>query len=337
MDALASIGLDTASLCAYVGITPAMSAQNGDGCSGDLLNDLWELAEKRSANPAIALCGGQMARPALFGIVSYAMMTSPNLLGALDRLIRYIRMVSELAILDLIQQGDRYLLRLELFSGHRAVSRHRFEFDCLVLVTFFRWIVGGAADSRPVFWSIEFAHPSPIDKRPYEQAFDCPVKFGANFNGVVFNAQDLLLPLPTANTLLIDIHDRFAEQELSLRSNKHMTSKVRDLIIRGLPDGEPKRKSIASTLCMTERTLGRRLHNEGTSFQDILNDTRRKLTQQYLRQPNITLAEVAYLLGFMDHSTFIRACKRWFHLPPGQLREQILAEKMRSAPKRYGS
>jgi AraC-like DNA-binding protein len=74
---------------------------------------------------------------------------------------------------------------------------------------------------------------------------------------------------------------------------------------------------------MTERTLSRRLQNEGTSFQDLLNDTRRKLALQYLRQPSLTLAEVAYLLGFSDQSTFFRACKRWFDVPPGQLRERI--------------
>jgi AraC-like DNA-binding protein len=319
LETLVAAGLDAPALCQQAGLPSQCAAQEGMGCSGDQLTLLWELAEAQSQDPAIAISGQQTAKPAIFGIVGYAMMASPDLLGALERLIRFVRMISELAIIDITPQGDCYRLRLELFAGQRPVGKHRFEFDCLTLLTFFRWVVGGKLSPK----TVEFIHEAPLNPQAYVDTFGCPVNFGSTFNGMVFKKDDLRMPLPTSNTLLLDIHDRFAEQELAQRGNKHMTIKVRDMIVQNLPDGEPKREAIASAMCMTERTLSRRLQNEGTSFQDLLNDTRRKLALQYLRQPSLTLAEVAYLLGFSDQSTFFRACKRWFEVPPGQLRERI--------------
>ena len=75
---------------------------------------------------------------------------------------------------------------------------------------------------------------------------------------------------------------------------------------------------------MSTRTLQRRLQEEGVSFQQLLERTRRELALQYLGQPQLTLFEIACMLGFADPSNFFRAFKRWFGLPPGQYREQVL-------------
>jgi AraC-like DNA-binding protein len=99
------------------------------------------------------------------------------------------------------------------------------------------------------------------------------------------------------------------------------------LIIRRLPNGEPKREEIAKALCMTERTLQRRFQEEGTSFHQVMDDTRRELAERYLGQPHLSLAEAAYLLGFADQGNFTRACKRWFELTPGQYRTRVGADR----------
>ena len=78
---------------------------------------------------------------------------------------------------------------------------------------------------------------------------------------------------------------------------------------------------------MSTRTLQRRLQDENTSFQQLLDETRRELAMQFLRQKRMTLLEIAYLLGFADPSNFFRAFKRWFGMPPGQFREQLMASQ----------
>src|SRR5262249_7981625 len=109
--------------------------------------------------------------------------------------------------------------------------------------------------------------------------------------------------------------------------------RAREVIIRRLPDGEPRRDEIAAELCMSERTLQRRLEDEETSFGQLLDDTRRGLAEQYLRRLHLSLAPAAYLLGFTDQSSFFRACKRWFDVSPGQYRSQL----QRLATERVGT
>jgi len=72
-----------------------------------------------------------------------------------------------------------------------------------------------------------------------------------------------------------------------------------------------------------ERTLQRRLEEEASSFVQLLNETRRELAEQYLNRLHLSLAQAAYLLGFSEQSSFFRACKRWFGLPPGEYRRHL--------------
>lgn len=77
---------------------------------------------------------------------------------------------------------------------------------------------------------------------------------------------------------------------------------------------------VAQALHLSQRTLQRRLQEEGTSYQQLLDDTRRDMADQYLQQPGLTLLEVAYLLGFADPSNFFRAFRRWFGCTPNEYR-----------------
>ena len=84
--------------------------------------------------------------------------------------------------------------------------------------------------------------------------------------------------------------------------------------------GEPRRETVASVLCMSERTLQRRLTEEGTSFIELVDATRRELAQRYLGNGAFTPTEMSFALGFSDPSNFYRACKRWFGHTPNTLR-----------------
>src|SRR5207245_6714346 len=115
----------------------------------------------------------------------------------------------------------------------------------------------------------------------------------------------------------------FAGEYLRHFDHAQTSYRAREVIIRRLPDGEPRRDEVAGELCMSERTLQRRLEEEATSFIQLLDDTRRELANQYLGRLHLSLAQAAYLLGFADQSSFFRACRRWFRLPPGQYRSQL--------------
>lgn len=279
---------------------------------------LWELAARKSGNPAIGLALPDVAKPASFDAIAYVMMSCPHLLAALERLVRYLRIVSDAADIGVHEEDEGYRVTVQLVGGGRPVPVPRIEFVVVTILSFCRWLSGRALAPR----AADLAHPAPADPQPYVRAFHCPLRFDAEVCALHFSREDLLLPLPTSNPVLAEMHERYANEYLGRLDQDRVSYRVRELIVRRLPEGDPLRGDIAKTLCMSERTLQRRLQEEGTSFLHLVDDIRREFAQQYLRRHSLTLGQAAYLLGFADQSTFFRACKRWFDVSPGEYRHR---------------
>jgi len=318
-DMLTAEGLDARALLVAAGIDPASLQVPDARLPTEKISRLWELAVERSSNPAIGLAQHHVVRPASFDVVGYTMMSCANLRGAFERLIRYLLILSDAFTMAMDEEYAGYRVTFVLFGGDRPIPRQRIEFIVVTLVGFCRWISG--RDVNPL--AIELPYPAPGDLAPYHAAFRCPVLFNSPRNSLLFAAADMVATLPTSNPLLAELHERFAGDYLQHFDHAQISYRTREMIIRQLPDGEPRRDEIAKKLCMSERTLQRRLEEEGTSFNQLMDDTRRELAEQYLGRLQLSLAQAAYLLGFADQSSFFRACRRWFDLSPGQYRSQL--------------
>jgi AraC-like DNA-binding protein len=124
----------------------------------------------------------------------------------------------------------------------------------------------------------------------------------------------------TAIPQLEELHDRIAGTALS---NLHAPTTARragDVISRRLQDGSPRRAQIAADLGVSDHTLQRRLADEGMSFTDLVDATRREIARLHLVGQHARFTEIAYILGYADQSTFFRACARWFGMSPGEFR-----------------
>jgi AraC-like DNA-binding protein len=325
-DLLAAEHMDVGALLAAAGIDPSSLQEPGGRLETEKISRLWELAAERSGDPAIALAQHYVAKPASFDVVGYTMMSSANLRDAIERLVRYLRVLSDALIMILSEERGRLRVTFELHGGDRPVPRQRVEFILVTVITFLRWISG--REVHPL--AVALAYPTPADPALYAAAFHCPVAFDAPGSCLLFESAELARPLPTANPLLAELHERFAGDYLERFDHGQTSYRAREAIIRRLPDGEPRRDQIAGDLALSERTLQRRLEEEGTSYVKLLDDTRRELAEQYLGRLHLSLAQAAYLLGFAEQSSFFRACKRWFDLSPGQYRSQ-LGERVRAA------
>ena len=317
---LAAEGLDVAGLFAAAGIDRSALEGPAARLQTEKLSHLWQLAVERSRNPAIAVAQHQVARPAAFDVVGYTMMSCADLRGAFERLIRYLLILSDALTMTMTEEGDGYRIDFVLFGGDRPIPRQRIEFIFVTVVSFCRWITRSDLSPR----SVELAYSGPVDQAPYRTAFRCPVVFDASRNSLLFASADMNLALPTFNPQLAELHERFAGEYLRHFDHAQTSFRVREAIVRRLPDGEPRRDEVAVELRMSERTLQRRLEEEKTSFVQLLDDTRRELADQYLGRLHLSLAQAAYLLGFADQSSFFRACRRWFKVSPGQYRNQLL-------------
>jgi len=321
-ETLEAAGLDTHALFEQAGLERAAMSDADARFPTEGISLLWQLAATRSGNPAIGLTNSSVVRQGSFDVVAYAMMSSANLLGSLERAVRYVDILSDAATLTLADDREGHRLILELFGGKHPVPRQRFEFDLMTLLSFFRWITN--RDLRPLAFELRF--PPPADPQPYQDAFKCPLRFNAPVNALLFARADATLPLPTAHPELAEVHERIASEHLQRLDPAQTCHRVRAVIIRHLPDGEPRRPKIATILGMSERTLQRRLTAEGTSFQRLLEDARRELARHYLGQREVSLADTAYLLGFSDQSSFFRAARRWFGSSPRDYRIRLITD-----------
>lgn len=186
-------------------------------------------------------------------------------------------------------------------------------------MTLCEWVT--RRDMRPLAVEFRFEQPDEVDR--YRAAFGCPLRFGQPENRLLLSAADLRAPIPSRNPLMLALHEHVLQDRLAVLGSLRTSYRVSEEIVRRLHLGEPRREQIAASLALADRTLQRRLHEESTSFQQLLDDARRELARKYLAEEHYPLNQVADLLGFVDQSNFFRACKRWFGVPPGQYRRTV--------------
>ena len=321
---ISAAGLDGHKLCHRAGLDPRVLASVDARIPNEVIGKLWALAVEDSGNPSIALLAQRAFKPAALDAMGYAMMSSADLRGALERAVRYAGIMSNATTGRLIPVPDG--LRFEVItrdgSGPSPVQGK--EFVLLMLLTFLRWIAGQTL--TPL--AVEFQHDAPVDLKRYEDTFGCPLHFGSSSYAIVFSQADLATPLLTANPWLAQVHDRHVAERIeqlnrSPQGALSVTPRVRRLIVQSLPDGEPTRQAVASALGLSERSLQRRLHDEGSSFHSLLDGTRRELAERYLASESVALVEATSLLGFSGQASFTRACRRWFGASPRKVRLRL--------------
>jgi AraC-like DNA-binding protein len=312
-------GLDCRVLFAQLGLDFSALDDPDARFTQDSMTRLWQLAVELSGNPAIGLNMAKVVRPASFHVVGYALMSSRTLKEGFERLVRYQRIIAESSDLSFRLLPEGYGLILTVHGDHLPPTRHSAEASLACALSLCSWLTGRTIQPVRVLVQGE----QPVNVEPYNVAFHAPLVFGAPCDALIFQREDMEAPLPTANEAMALLHDRFAGEYLARFSESRVTHKARQVLCRLLPQGEPKREMVAQALHLSQRTLQRRLQDEGTSFQTLLDDTRRELAEQYLAQPNMTLLEAAYLLGFADPSNFFRAFRRWFDTTPGEYRARL--------------
>jgi len=319
VDMLVGVGARVEPILAEAGIAAEILDHPDNRVPTEKVSLLWRAAAHQSGNPAIGLARAHVPKPGNFDIVGYTMLSSRNLHEALVGFGRHLRLVSDAAEIHLEPIDGAIRLQLKLHGGSEPIPRQRMEFDLLTILTFCRWVAG--REIKPL--RLELVWAAPADLTPFEEAFQCPLHFGAEVNGVVFSRADLETELPAFNAHVAAAHQGLIQRRLAAFDGPTVSARTREEIVRRLHEGEPRRDQVAKWLGMSNGVLQQRLREEGATFQQLLDDTRRGLARQYLARLDLSLAEVAYLLGFSDQSAFFRASKRWFDAPPGRFRLQI--------------
>ncbi len=157
----------------------------------------------------------------------------------------------------------------------------------------------------------------------YESYYGCKVRFAAKRNCLTLRCSDLDKHFASYNAELLDIllpelDRRLQQQAVSLS----LPEQIRWVLRSRLTAGRPDVRSVAAELAMSERSLQRKLTDEGLTFQGLLGETRHQLALEYLTDPTLSLMEVAYMLGYEDQNSFFRAFRQWESSTPAIWRER---------------
>ena len=316
--AVAGRGVDPGPLCESAGFDPASAADPAARISLALEQLLWETAAEHTGDPSFGLHTAESLRAGVFDVLDYAIRTAPTLTTALQRLLRYSRLEHEPAVFELVSSGTATRIEHSFGSSEVLPCRQEAEFTLASIVVIGREIVAGGI--QPM--AVEFMHGMPLDTSEHIRIFGVLPRFAARVNALELEASTMSRPILTADPALSRIIERHAEAALGSvgLAPDSTTERVRRILGKTLSEGHCSITTVAPRLGLSERTLQRRLESEGSTFGAVLDGVRRDLGLRYLKEGQLTLAEIAYLLGYSEPSPFHRAFKRWMGSSPQSLR-----------------
>jgi AraC-like DNA-binding protein len=251
------------------------------------------------------------------GLLYYVLASSDVLDEALHRAARYSRITNEAISLTFRPARDA-AIALDYVGIERRSDRHQIEFWLVSFVRLCRQLT----NRRLIPSRVRVVHHR--DRTPAElrSLLGCEVEFGANVDEVVFPSTVKQMPIGSADCHLNELLVKYCEEALSNREPGRITlrSTVEKAMAPLLPHGKARVAEVARKIGMSPRTLARRLAEEGLTFSEIADQLKADLAQHYLRDGDLPISQVAWLLGYREVSAFTHAYRRWTGMTPRQSR-----------------
>lgn len=283
--------------------------------------DLWEAVMRATNDPGFPVFAASHMWRSHHDIVGFACMTRSNLGDAIHRVMHHQSLLWGDAGSWDADLGDRTItLTLSIDEPFRLGVRSMTEYRVAAMIHMGRTFTG--CNFSPL--EVRFRHPRPTDTLDIEAFFNAPVIFGAPQSELVLDAALLDTPYLKADPELAAFFERQVNELVERGAGEGMARCLRAVLTQDLARGVPTLESAATRLAVSTRTLARRLKEEGTTFQDILDEVRCELAKRCLKDDKLPLGEVAFLLGFSEPSAFHRAFKRWTGQTPLAYRQRSL-------------
>jgi len=318
------LGIDTEAMLRAAGIARETLEDPDARLKNHEVGALWAKAYELSRDPVLSLHVAEACPVGAYKVIDY-MGTSARTVGDAFRCsARYFPIINTAVRLAIDEAGDPVTFDVVGERGGAPVSRPYAEYCLAVFVLHVREGTGVPFGVRLV----TFTHPAPPDVREHERIFRGPVRFGAEHNRLVLDRAAWDAPTTGAHSGMLSVLIEHADLLLArLPRGPDLVERTRRAIGEHLRGREPTLEGVAHGLGMSERTLQRHLRDLGYTFNGLADEVRAATAHLYLGQPDMALAEVAYLLGFADQSAFHRAFKRWTGVTPKQARLRALRAK----------
>ena len=276
---------------------------------------LFEAAVALTGREDIGLEFARRVRPGTFSVLGYALMTCRTLGQAIEVAPHFRRLVFDIGYSEMrfVMNADEARLGWHVVSQDLPYCRSLAESLIASWTHFGRWMAGVDLPLKEVL----FLHAAPPDARPYAAFFECPVRFDAGENTLVFSGSLLDMPLLQADeTLHLAMREQARAAMEKAFSHSDIGHRLRQALIPLMPKCEATVDKAAAALAMSPRSLQRRLGEAALGFQGVLDAVRRDMAIIYLRDPALSLLDVALLLGYAEQSSFTRFFRANFASTP---------------------
>ena len=307
LEYLENEGLDPKTVLDRVGIPQSALEDTQTRFPARRFHALWRVASEATGDPAIALRVSTTVKANALGIIGYLASASESRRNAFELVRGLTPLLWEDVECDLESGSEVAFIRCRTGSDTQ-VSHFTTEYAIGLTVTMSR--VLGAGRSDPL--EARFSYSAPAYADEYERILRLPIRFDAGEDGVLFPISMMDSLNPSADAALRQLLERYAAVQLArIPTSTRFSQRVRACILSMLPLGSLTGDAVAAQFSMSSRTLRRRLQQEATSYQEILDDVRAELARHYLKREKRGIEEVAFLLGFSDPSAFSKAFRRW--------------------------
>jgi AraC-like DNA-binding protein len=309
-------GLDPEPLFTEVGITLDQIRDPNARIPARAWDALARATVAQVGDPALGLQAAQCWHPSNLGALGYAWLSSSTLRRGLERVVRYWRLIGEKTAARL--EGTEEDLKTVFESGRTdpVVSAVTADFSISLLVSMCRMNYGNGL--RPV--AVRLKRAKPDGWQVYESHYGCSVRFDATEDSFTLTRDDADKVLPSSNRQIATTLDSILAQQLAQLDKTNVVARCRASLLEQLPSGELSEEEMAQQLNMSRRTLQRKLADAETTYQQLVDTTRRELALRYIENPSQSITDITFMLGFSQQSAFTRAFRRWTGYAPREYR-----------------
>lgn len=304
-------------------ITPELLNDNGGFISGGQFQSLIAHLLDVSNDDLFGLHTAKFVQPYSYSVLGYITMNCETLGQAIEKIQPYEKLVGDMGTTELTHCEQTFKVSWHCQYPNPRVRRHMTD-NCLASwFTFARYLTNSELGPKAIL--LTRAQPNAQQDKEYRALFACPVYYQQSEDAIVFDANLLALPLDKGDQQLLPILESHAETivtQLSEQSN--IVAEVCSLIAKQLAMGKFKQADIAEAMGLGYKTLQRRLKDQQTSFQTLLDQTRLHLAEQGLKQPKPDIDALSIQLGFTETRSFFRWFKKLTTLTPGEYKNRNL-------------
>jgi len=320
--AMEASGIDRNKALKACGISQEIMDDQESRIAAEKFSELIEYCNKQLARHDFSIDIAGQFHPGTFHALGYAMMSSSTLHDALECIAHYKRVVSNTCKLVNREENHQLIFAMDIVTYE---STNRPVLSLIAVETFLATITRLARELISLDFNPEkvcFGYPKPnYDVQYLEDFFGCDIEFDSEQSALLFNLAQTKEKLIGGNPLITHSHEKMLDEFMARVDKNDLTHVIKNKIFELLPLGAPSQTDIADYLGMSLRNLQRKLHDQGTSYKEILENTRKKLAMDYIVQQHLSLSEIGYLVGFSSVGNFNRAFKRWTNQTPGDYRQ----------------